>query len=55
MEAHGDQDSFKNIPLRIYLEDGTFSQRLVNPKNVDGSRKTLQQMLSDLYPEKSSG
>lgn len=55
MDSHGDQDGFKNIPLRIYSEDGTYSQRLVSPKNEDGSRKTLHQMLSELYPDKSDG
>lgn len=53
MEYMGDQDGFKNIPLRIYADDGTYSQRLVNPKNDDGSRKTLHQMLAELYPDRS--
>ncbi|GBP67343.1 Autophagy protein 5 [Eumeta japonica] len=55
MESHGDQDGFKHIPLRIYSDDGTFVQRLISPKNNDGSRKTLKQMLLELYPNKSEG
>lgn len=55
MESHGDNDGFKHIPLRIYTDDGVYNQRLVCPKNTDNSRKTLQQMISELYPEKSNG
>lgn len=55
MESHGENEGFKHIPLRIYKEDGTFIQRLVNPKNSDGSRKIIQQMLSELYPDKPDG
>ncbi|XP_047514442.1 autophagy protein 5 isoform X2 [Pieris napi] len=52
MEAHGDNDGFKHIPIRIYSEDGTCTQRLISPKNIDGSRKIIQQLISELYPEK---
>ncbi|CAK1548231.1 unnamed protein product [Leptosia nina] len=51
MESHGESEGFKNIPIRIYSEDGTYIQRLINPKNSDGSRKVVQQLISELYPE----
>ncbi|KAH9645867.1 hypothetical protein HF086_010066 [Spodoptera exigua] len=52
MESHGDSEGFKHIPIKLYSDDGTCSQRLVSPKNNDGSRKTLQQMIAELYPDK---
>lgn len=52
MESHGDNEGFKHIPIRIYSDDGSCFQRLVSPKNVDGSRKVLQQMIAELYPDK---
>lgn len=55
MESHGDNEGFKHIPIKIYSDDGTCSQRLVSPKNNDGSRKTLQQMTAELYPDKIDG
>lgn len=55
MESHGDNEGFKHIPIRIYTDDGSYSQKLVNPKNADGSRKILQQMLQELYPDKPDG
>lgn len=55
MESHADNDGFKYIPLRIYSEDGTFIQRLIGPKNMDGSRKSVQQILRELYPENVNG
>lgn len=56
MESHGENEGFKHIPIRIYSDDGTCHQCLVNPKNCsDGSRKTIQQMTAELYPDKTSG
>ena len=55
MESHGDNEGFKHIPIRIYSDDGTCNQRLVSPKNNDGTRKILQQMISELYPDKCDG
>lgn len=52
MESHGENEGFKHIPIKFYSDDGTCSQRLVSPKNNDGSRKTLQQMVAELYPDK---
>lgn len=55
MESHGDNEGFKHIPIRIYSDDGICCQRLINPKNLDSSRKTVQQLLSELYPDKPDG
>lgn len=55
MESHGDSEGFKHIPVRLYSDDGICNQRLVSPKNSDGTRKVLQQMISELYPDKSEG
>lgn len=55
MESHGDSEGFKHIPIKIYSDDGICNQRLVSPKNTDGSRKTLQQMIAELYPDKNDG
>lgn len=55
MESHGDNEGFKHIPVRLYSDDGICNQRLVSPKNNDGTRKVLQQMISELYPDKSEG
>lgn len=55
MESHGDNEGFKHIPIKIYSDDGSCYQRLVSPKNVDGSRKNLQQMISELYPDRADG
>lgn len=55
MESHGENEGFKHIPIKLYSDDGTCSQRLVCPKNNDGSRKTLLQMTTELYPEKCDG
>lgn len=55
MESHGDSEGFKHIPIRIYSDDGICTQRLVSPKNSDGSRKLLQQVITELYPDKLDG
>lgn len=55
MESHGDHDGFKHIPVKIYSDDGICNQHLVSPKNNDGSRKILQQMIAELYPNKTNG
>lgn len=55
MESHGDNEGFKYIPIRIYSDEGICCQRLISPKNNDGSRKVIQQLLSELYPDKPDG
>lgn len=55
MESHGDNEGFKQIPIRIYSEDGICSQKLINPRNSDGSRKIVQQLISELYADKPDG
>lgn len=54
MEASGDVDHFKYIPFRCYYEDG-YKQKLVKPVTEDGKRKTLADLLTELFPERSNG
>lgn len=54
MEASGDQDHFKYIPFRLYVEEG-YKQKLIKPVTDDGRRKTLQEFLQELFPEKTNG
>lgn len=54
MEISGDSDHFKYIPFRCYIEDG-YRQKLVKPVAEDGRRKTLQDLLNELFPDKSEG
>lgn len=55
MESHGENEGFKHIPIRLYSDDGTCNQHLVCPKNNDGSRKVLQQLISEIFPDKTEG
>lgn len=52
MEASGDHEHFKYIPFRCYLEDG-YRQKLVKPVAEDGHRKTLQDLLCEVFPGKT--
>lgn len=54
MEASGEQDHFKYIPFRCYVDDG-FKQKLIKPLTEDGRRKTLQEFLRELFPENENG
>lgn len=54
MEVSGDSDHFKYIPFRCYVEDG-YKQKLVKPVAEDGRRKTLQDLLNELFPDKIEG
>ena len=49
MEVSGDE-SFKYIPFRCYREEETFLQRLVKPLTEEGQRKTLLNLLEEVYP-----
>ncbi|KAH1012804.1 hypothetical protein HUJ05_011893 [Dendroctonus ponderosae] len=51
MEVSGESDHFKYIPFRCYLED-SYKQKLVKPVAEDGSRKTLQHLLKEVFPDK---
>lgn len=54
MEASGDQDHFKYIPFRCYMDDG-YKQKLIKPVTEDGRRKTLQEFLQELFPDNDNG
>ncbi|KAL1131545.1 hypothetical protein AAG570_011162 [Ranatra chinensis] len=47
----GSEDSFKFIPFRCYLGEEHFVQRLVRPLSENGERKTLSDLLTEVYPE----
>ncbi|VEN52452.1 unnamed protein product [Callosobruchus maculatus] len=49
MEASGDQDYFKYIPFRCYIDDG-YRQKLVKPVTEDNHKKTLQDLLEEIFP-----
>lgn len=49
MEVSGDE-SFKYIPFRCYREEETFLQRLIKPLTEEGQRKTLLNLLEEVYP-----
>lgn len=52
MEVTGEQDHFKYIPFRCYVEDG-YKQKLVRPSHENGQKKTLQDLLNEMFPENS--
>lgn len=54
MEPSADHEQFKYIPFRCYLEDG-YRQKLVKPLNDDGKKKTLQDLLGEMFPSRTSG
>lgn len=54
MEVTGDQDHFKYIPFRFYLDDG-YKQKLVKPVAEDGKHKTLEDLLKEIMPYKENG
>ena len=51
MEISGDRDHFKHIPFRFYQDDG-YRQKLVRPVTEDGRRKTLHDLLAEMYPNR---
>lgn len=54
MEVSGETEHFKYIPFRCYLEDG-YKQKLIRPVTDEGKRKTLQDLLNEMFPEKTKG
>ncbi|KAK9736625.1 Autophagy protein Apg5 [Popillia japonica] len=52
MEAPGDQDHFRYIPFRCYLEDG-YRQKLIKPVTEEGQKKTLNHLLQEVFPNKT--
>lgn len=54
MEVTGENDHFKHIPFRCYVDDG-YKQKLVKPIHDDGKKKTLGDLLNEIFPETSNG
>lgn len=54
MEAPNDQDHFKYIPFRLYIDD-SYRQKLIKPVTEDGRRKTLNDLLTDILPGQING
>lgn len=54
METSGDNDHFKHIPFRCYTEEG-YKQKLVKPVTEDGQKKTLKDLLYEVFPDKNDG
>nr|CAD7449212.1 unnamed protein product [Timema bartmani] len=52
MEASADE-AFKYIPFRCYHGDEAFVQRLVRPVTEEGHRKTLKDLVHEVFPEET--
>ncbi|XP_050517968.1 autophagy protein 5 [Diabrotica virgifera virgifera] len=50
METTNDQDHFKYIPFRCYMDSG-YKQKLVKPVTEGGAKKTLQDLINEIFPE----
>ncbi|KAH8343376.1 hypothetical protein KR059_009441, partial [Drosophila kikkawai] len=49
MEPYADQESFKNIPLRLYTDDDfTYTQKLISPIGEGGHKKSLADLMAEL-------
>jgi hypothetical protein len=53
MEVSSEQEYFKYIPFRCYIDDG-YRQKLIKPVSEDGHRKTLQDLINEMFPGKDS-
>lgn len=49
METSSDHEYFKNVPFKCYLEDG-YSQKLIKPVTEEGRRKTLKDLVEEMFP-----
>lgn len=54
MEA-STEEGFKYIPFRCYTSEDKFIQKLVKPLNEEGQRKTLKNLLNEVFPEQENG
>lgn len=54
MEVSGEVDHFKYIPFRIYDIEGFYKQKLVKPVSDEGQRKTLNDLLMEIYPKRAT-
>ncbi|XP_044761391.1 autophagy protein 5 [Coccinella septempunctata] len=53
MEVTPECENFRHIPFRCYLDDG-YRQMLVKPVSEDGQRKTLKDLLNEVFPGKET-
>ncbi|KAJ8984732.1 hypothetical protein NQ317_004997 [Molorchus minor] len=53
MDCPSEFDHFKYIPFRCYIDDG-YTQILVKPVTEDGRKKTLQDLLNEMFPGRSN-
>lgn len=53
MEASG-EEVFKYIPFRCYRGEGPFIQRLVRPVTEEGQRKSLQNLIQEVFPNETN-
>lgn len=51
MEVSG-EDNFKYIPFRCYHGDENYIQKLVKPLTEEGQRKTLQDLMNEVFSDK---
>ena len=54
MEPSSDE-GFKYIPFRCYTTDENYIQKLVKPLNEEGNRKTLKNLLNEVFPDQEEG
>ncbi|KAK0089269.1 hypothetical protein PV325_008209 [Microctonus aethiopoides] len=50
MEPTNNDEGFKYIPFRCYTVDEKYIQKLVKPFNEEGERKTLKNLLKEVFP-----
>ncbi|XP_033227342.1 autophagy protein 5 [Belonocnema kinseyi] len=50
MEPISDE-GFKYIPFRCYMSDESYVQKLLKPLNAEGHRKTLNDLLNEVFPD----
>ncbi|XP_057672810.1 autophagy protein 5 [Diorhabda carinulata] len=53
MEATNDYEHFKYIPYRCYFENG-YKQKLTQPVTENGTKKTLQDLIHEIFPENTN-
>lgn len=54
MEASNEQNSFKYIPFKCYIDD-RYVQKLIKPINDEGQRKCLGDLIEEIFPGKTNG
>lgn len=49
------EEGFKYIPFRCYTSEDKYVQKLIKPMNEEGQRKTLKQLLNEVFPDQENG